>query len=315
MSGLVVASQLNDQFNALLAQRLPDATIQPLAPGVPDDVPETARVLVAIPFRKAGQPFPPRPAGWPFNLKLVQLASSGIDFYPDWLFEGTPVASARGTSANALAEFALAGIFAAAKRLPEIWINQPDQWAHKPLGSVRGSVLGIVGLGAAGAALAQLALALGMRVVAVRRSDSPSPVAGVELAADLPSLFAQADHLVLAAPLTPETHHLVNDALLRHAKPGLHLINIARGALVDDDALLAALEDGRLSRATLDVTHPEPLPAGHPFYHHPRVHLSPHTSVLTPDQRDNLAAKVADNLIRFTNNQPLADLIDRQRGY
>lgn len=315
MPELVIASQLNADFNALLAREIPDATITPVPPGAPESVPEGASVLVAVPFRRAGAALPRRPDGWPFNLRWVQLASSGIDFYPDWLFEGPLVTSARGTSADALAEFALAAIFAATKRLPEIWIDGPQRWNPIPLGTVTGSVLGLVGFGAAGQALARRALALGMRIVAVRRSGVAPEVPGVELAPDLETLFGLSDHVVLAAPLTPETERRVNADLLAQAKPGLHLINIARGALIDDDALLAALDSGKLSLASLDVTHPEPLPDGHPFYRHPRVRLSPHTSVFTPDLRANLALKVAANLNRLRQSQPLIDLVDRARGY
>ena len=107
----------------------------------------------------------------------------------------------------------------------------------------------------------------------------------------------------------------MNRAVLARAKPGLHLVNIARGALIDDDALLEALDDGRVSQASLDVTHPEPLPAGHPYYSHPRVRLSPHTSVHTPQTRINLAAKFADNLSRFHQGAPLDDVVDLARGY
>jgi phosphoglycerate dehydrogenase-like enzyme len=119
----------------------------------------------------------------------------------------------------------------------------------------------------------------------------------------------------LAAPATAQTEGMVNRALLAHAKPGLHLINIARGSLVDDAALLEALDAGRLSLASLDVTHPEPLPAGHPFYGHPRIRLSPHTSVHTAQTRINLAAKFAENLQRFRAGAPLENVVDFARGY
>ena len=98
-------------------------------------------------------------------------------------------------------------------------------------------------------------------------------------------------------------------------KIGLHLINVARGALIDDDALLEALDDERVSLASLDVTFPEPLPADHRYYAHPKVRLSPHTSVHTPDTRHNLAARFAENLDRFRQGAPLADVIDLARGY
>jgi len=154
-----------------------------------------------------------------------------------------------------------------------------------------------------------------MNVVAVRRSSRTIATLGVERAADVRTVFAVSDHVVLAAPATPETDRLVGRDLLAHAKPGLHLINVARGSLIDDAALLEALDDGRLSLATLDVTHPEPLPEGHPFYGHPKVRLSPHTSVHTAQTRVNLAARFADNLKRFRSRTPLRDVVDLARGY
>lgn len=316
MSRLVIASQLNDAFNATLAEHVADAEILALPPGPPTHLPEDARVLVAAPFRKAGGALPPAPPpGWPFDLRWVQLVSVGIDFYPAWLFEGPVVTSARGSSAVALAEFALASIFAAAKRLPDIWIDRADHWSPSPLAIVEGQTLGIVGFGSIGEALAPRARALGLKVLAVRKSDRPITVPGVERAVDVGVLFERSDHVVLAAPATAETDRLVDRAVLARAKPGLHLINIARGALIDDEALLEALDSGRLSLASLDVTHPEPLPAGHPFYTHPRVRLSPHTSVHTPQTRINLAAKFADNLRRFRQGAPLDDVVDLGRGY
>ncbi len=316
MGRLIVASQLDGAFNDALAARAGDIDIVTVPRGSLAELPRTAEVFVAAPFRKAGGTLatqPPR--GWPFDLKWVQLVSVGIDFYPGWLFDGPVVTCARGSSAVALAEFALAAILSASKRLPEIWIDRAAAWAPKPLAMVEGSVLGLVGFGSIGLALAPRAQALGMKVLAVRRSAEAPEVPGVELLGDVGELFARADHVVLAAPSTPETEGLVGRAVLASAKPGLHLINIARGALIDDAALLEALDDGRVGLASLDVTHPEPLPDGHPYYGHPRVRLSPHTSVHTPDTRINLAARFADNLHRFRRGAPLADVVDPVRGY
>jgi phosphoglycerate dehydrogenase-like enzyme len=225
------------------------------------------------------------------------------------------VTSARGSSAVALAEFALASILAAAKRFPDIWIKHAEQWTPTPLSLISGTTLGLVGFGAIGEALAPRAQALGLNVLAVRRSDAAIPVPGVARVASLEELFARCDHVVLAAPATAETEQMINRAVLSHAKRGLHLINVARGALIDDDALLQALDEGQVSWASLDVTHPEPLPAGHRYYSHPRVRLSPHTSVHTPDTRNNLAVRFAENLARFRQGAPLANVIDLARGY
>jgi phosphoglycerate dehydrogenase-like enzyme len=316
MGRLVIASQLNEAFNATLAEHVGEVDILALPPGPPAALPREAEILLAAPFRKAGGALPPEPPrGWPFDLRWVQLVSVGIDFYPPWLFDGPVVTSARGSSAVALAEFALAAIFGSAKRLPEIWIDRAERWSPTPLAIIEGQTLGIVGFGSIGEALAPRAQALGLKVLAVRRSDRPIGVPGVERVADIGSLFERSDHVVLAAPATPETTGLVNRALLARAKPGLHLINVARGALIDDDALLLALDSGQLSLASLDVTHPEPLPSSHPFYGHPRIRLSPHTSVHTPRTRINLAAKFADNLSRFRRGAPLDDVVDLGRGY
>lgn len=312
---LLVASQLPAELNGAVAARFGDVDIVTLPRGAPERWPDDAEIFVAAPFGRAGQTLPDRPPGWPFNLKWIQLMSVGIDFYPGWLFEGPQVTSARGTSSIALAEFALAAIFAAAKRFPDIWIGEASAWQPAPLQLIRGTTLGLVGFGSIGKALAPRAHALGMRVLAVRRNSDEFAVEGVERAASVAELFAQSDHVVLAAPATVETERLIDAKVLSDAKPGLHLINVARGALIDDDALLAAIEAGRVGRATLDVTYPEPLPEGHPFYSHPKVFVSPHTSVFTPDTHANVAARLSDNLIRYRSGAPLIDPVDRAKGY
>ena len=126
--------------------------------------------------------------------------------------------------------------------------------------------LGLMGLGGIGLATAERALPFGMKVRALRRRPEPSPLEGVEVVGSIDELLPEADHLVLAAPATPSTRHLINAETLALVKPGVHLVNIARGALVDQDALRVALDDGRVAMATLDTVDPEPLPEGHWLY-------------------------------------------------
>ncbi|WAH55691.1 D-isomer specific 2-hydroxyacid dehydrogenase family protein [Pseudomonas silvicola] len=319
MSELVIASQLDATFNNALRARLarthPGATVVEVAAGVPSDLPPEATVLMGRPINVRGYQAPDTPPpGWPYGLRWIQLASSGIDFYPAWLFDGLPVTTARGSASDPIAEFALAAIFAHNKHLPAIWVQNTD-WQFTALTPVKGQTLGILGFGSIGTSLATKARALGLRVVALRQSDTPLGVEGVETARDIHHLFAESDHLVLAAPLTPGTRHLVNAQVLASAKPGLHLINIARGGLVDQDALLNALDHGPLGFASLDVTEPEPLPEGHRLYSHPKVRLSPHTSAISTKGGEAIADILLDNLERFLAGQPLHNLADRTRGY
>ncbi|MGE8143723.1 D-isomer specific 2-hydroxyacid dehydrogenase family protein [Pseudomonas frederiksbergensis] len=319
MSQLVIASQLDEDFNEVIRQRLalthPGAEVLDVPAGVPSDLPAEASILLARPINVRGYLAPDTPPpGWPYGLKWVQVVSSGIDFYPKWLFDGPPVSTSRGSAAENIAEFALAAIFAAAKHLPDIWVHD-STWNFTALTPLKGTTLGILGFGAIGRSLATKAHALGINVVALRQSETPFEVEGVEAAQDIHDLFARADHLVLAAPLTAATRHIVNSAVLASAKPGLHLINIARGGLLDHGALLEALDNGAIGLASLDVTEPEPLPDGHPLYSHPRVRLSPHTSAISSNSRHEIADSFLANLERFLNGLAPENLANVQRGY
>lgn len=314
MSSIVIASQLPAAFNHGLRQQLPDAHIIDLPRGAPLDLDPAIAVLLATPMKIHGNHVPDRaPPGWPYGLGLIQLMSSGIDAYPRWLLDRLPVTTAKGSSANAIAEFALAALFAAAKQLPHSWINDAARWDwnQRPrLATLRGSTLGIVGFGAIGRELAAKALALGIKVLALRRSAQPFGLEGVQRAADLNDLFSRSDHVVLAAPLTAATRHLIDRQVLAAAKPGLHLINISRGGLLDHAALLDALDDGRLGLASLDVTEPEPLPPGHRLYSHPLVRLTPHIAASAPEVMDNVAALFIANVAAFRNGGPYTNLLD-----
>ena len=135
------------------------------------------------------------------------------------------------------------------------------------------------------------------------------------MAGSLHEVLAGSDHVVVSAPATAATRHLIDAAAFDALKPGAHLVNVARGALVDQDALLAALDSGRVATASLDVVDPEPLPEGHPLYAHPGVRLSPHISWSAPDTMDRTVALFAENLRRYRAGRPLQGVVDPIAGY
>lgn len=309
----VIASQLDPQANDFIRQQLPEHRVLDLTPEQFNA--ERADVVILRPVNVRGRRVDEAPRGWPWSLRWVQLVSSGIDFYPDWLFQGPQVTSGKGSNAEQVAEFALAAIFSAAKQLPNIWVKD-DDWRFSTLQPVRGKTLGILGLGSIGRSLAAKANALGLRVIALGRPGQPlNAGVPVEAVADIHQLFAESDHLVIAAPLTAQTRGLINRDVLASAKPGLHLINIARGGLLDQQALLEGLDAGWIGRATLDVTEPEPLPAGHPLYSDPRVFISPHTCALSTDGIRGFAEDFVENFRRYHQGETLRNLVDHQRGY
>jgi phosphoglycerate dehydrogenase-like enzyme len=190
----------------------------------------------------------------------------------------------------------------------------PD-WEQIPLGHLEGKTLGLIGAGAIGVEVAKRADAFGMRVIGVRRSATAGDDGPIQLVPTLRDLLAQSDHAVVAAPLTDATRGLVGREALAAAKPGLHLINVSRGQIIDDDALLEAIRAGRVGGATLDVTHPEPLPAGHPYYACPEVWITSHISWSSENGDERIAAKLLDNLDRHLRGEPLIDVVDATRGY
>ena len=251
----------------------------------------------------------PRPDGWPGRVKFVQLASSGTDGYPEWLGDGPVIASSAGTSAPAIAEFVLTAMLMVEKRMPAMiatggeWTEQAEIIA-KPLGTLDGKTLGLLGIGEIGGRVAALAKAFSMTVIAHRRA--PAPVEGVTLVG-FDDLLARADHLVVAAPLTPETAGLIDAAALAKVKRGVHIVNIARGGIIDTDALVAALHDGRVGAASLDVTDPEPLPPGHPLWSAPNARITPHIAWSSAKTPHRIFALFADNIGRFAKGERLVN--------
>jgi phosphoglycerate dehydrogenase-like enzyme len=215
-----------------------------------------------------------------------------------------------------ISEFVLATMLAFEKQLPDVWLHEaPEQWSSAQLGGLKGRSVGIIGFGGIGEAVARLALAFGMDASAFRRRPIPSPVDGVRMAGSLEELLESADHLVVAAPYTPRTHHLLDASALARVRPGVHLVNIARGGLVDQDALRVALDDGRVAMASLDVVDPEPLPAGHWMYSHPRVRVSAHISWSSAEGYRRIFELFLENLERYLAGRPLEGVVDKEERY
>jgi phosphoglycerate dehydrogenase-like enzyme len=249
----------------------------------------------------------------------VHAFGTGVDHFPLDTLDGRLLTCSRGASAIPISEWVLAVMLAFEKRLPDAWITEkPQHWnfpAGGQLGTLYRRTLALIGLGGIGTAVAERALAFGMHVRALRRTDSPSPVEGVDVVGSLEDVLRDADHVVVTAPATPETYHLLDPAAFAAMKPGAHLVNIARGALVDQDALRVALDDGTVARASLDTVDPEPLPEGHWLYAHPKVRLSAHISWSMPDAADLLLGVFTENLQRYQRGEPMLGVVDVAAGY
>jgi phosphoglycerate dehydrogenase-like enzyme len=250
------------------------------------------------------------------GIEWMHLPGTGVDAVPRRLLAGRTVTCARGVSAIPISEYVVAAMLAFEKDFPTTWLDEPPEtWNVARLGELAGKTVGIVGLGGIGTAVARRCLAFDMRVRALRRNPSRTTIEGVEIAMDLPDILESADHLVLAAPATAATARLLDADAFSRMKPGVHLVNIARGSLVDQDALRAALDDERVALATLDTVDPEPLPDGHWMYSHPKVRLSAHVSWSSPRAFDRILASFTDNLRRFAAGEPLEGIVDPDEGY
>lgn len=256
---------------------------------------------------------------WPAvdTLRWVQVAAIGVDAV---LFDGlidsdVVVTNSRGIFEEPIAEYVLGQILAFAKDFRRSAEAQRDRrWQHFDTERVAGASVTIVGPGPVGRAIARLLRAVGMSVRGVGRSAREDPDFGA-ITTDVPSAVADADYVVLAAPLTPQTRGMVDAGVLAAMRPTARLINVGRGELVDTEALVSALHAGALAGAALDVVDPEPLPPNHPLWSAPGVRLTPHHSGDITGWRNALQQQFIANFRRYVSGQPLHNVIDKRRGY
>jgi phosphoglycerate dehydrogenase-like enzyme len=262
------------------------------------------------------------------RLRWVQSAAVGVGslMFPELLASGVVITTARGIRARAIAEHILGVTIALARRLPHAlraqaahrWVQDELEGPSSNVRVLKGARMGIVGLGAIAAELAAIAAPFGFRVSAVRRRvDRPAPPGVDEVWAPdrLLDLLAQSDVVVIAAPHTPDTKRLIGRREVDAMKRGAILVNVSRGKMIDDQAVVEALRAGRLGGAALDVFTTEPLAPDSPYWDLPNVIVTPHTSGSMEDYWTPLVALFSENLRRFESGRDLLNVVDKLAGY
>ena len=261
------------------------------------------------------------------RLRWVQSPAAGVGgmLGPELVASPVVLTSARGVRARAIAEHVLGVTIALARQLPLIIRRQAaHEWALNEIETsgrvirLDGRRMTIVGLGSIGLEVARVAAPFGMRVSAIRkRFNQPLPPSVEEVLPpeSLLDLLARSDVVVLSAPLTADTQHLIDARALDRIKRGAFLVNVGRGKLLHDEAVVAALEDGRLGGAALDVFTKEPLDRESPYWNLPNVIVTPHVAGSMEDYWTPLVALFAENLRRFEAGQPLLNVVDKAAGY
>jgi phosphoglycerate dehydrogenase-like enzyme len=256
------------------------------------------------------------------NVRWIQATSAGIGSMlvrTGLIRTSITFTTASGVHGVPLAEFVVMALLWFAKDGPRMLGDQAARrWQRTCARQLRGSTVGIVGLGGVGREVARTCRAMGLRVVATKRTVDAvrdDAVDALVPTAQLPTLLMEADALVLACPQTPETEGLIGRAELAMLKPGAIVVNIARGAVVDEPALIEALQQGRLGGAALDVAAQEPLPQDSPLWTLPNVLISPHSASTVTVENARLTELFCENLTRYLRGEGLRNLFDRTRLY
>jgi len=254
------------------------------------------------------------------GLKWVQSWGAGVERFltPDFVAAPITLTNAAGIYAVPIAEHVMAFILYFSRRFNRFvrWQSE-HRWEWGEPDELAGKTVGIVGLGGIGSQVARRAKAFDVRVIAVRNHpEKPSPDADEVRGPDgLDWLLTESDYVALCAALTPRTRHLIGAAQLQRMKPTAYLINIGRGALVDEPALIKALREGQIAGAGLDVFETEPLPQDSPLWDMPNVMVTPHNSGSSPRSFSRTMDLFRRNLERYLAGQQLLNVVDKAAGY
>ncbi len=254
------------------------------------------------------------------NLRWVQVLSAGVNnlLFPELVESDVVITNAQGCYGIPIAEHCLALMLAFARGLPAIYRQQPARYWNRsiPIGELHRKTLGILGLGGIGRQVAKRAKGFDMRVLATRNNPVPYEYADEVLpTVEQARVLQESDFLVVAVPLVPETEGMIGANELKSMKSSAILINVARGSVIDEEALIAALGDGEIAGAGLDVFEEEPLPAGSPLWMMPNVIVSPHVSGSSPMSRGRVLDLFIANYRRYVAGEDLLNVVDKGRGY
>jgi phosphoglycerate dehydrogenase-like enzyme len=258
------------------------------------------------------------------SVRWIHSLATGVEkiLFPALIDSKVPLTNARGAFKRSLAEFAILGILFHTKKVRRLVDNQRERkWDNFYVGFANDRVLGIVGYGEIGRECALLAKGLGLKIHALRRNPRKSAVDSlidrVFGPAELQEMLAGIDVLLCAAPLTPETHHMIGDAQFKVMKPTAIVLNVGRGPVIDEAALVRALQNKQIAGASLDVFEHEPLPDSSALWRMDNVLISPHCTDRTdhPDWLDLSMQVFIDNFHRYQNGDPLENVVDKNAGY
>ncbi|MBP2267794.1 phosphoglycerate dehydrogenase-like enzyme [Pseudarthrobacter sp. PvP004] len=254
------------------------------------------------------------------SLKWVHVSAAGVGqlLFDELINSDVAYTNSRGVLSRAIAEFALGFVLDIAKdSRGSLRLQQGRRWQHRVTRRIQGQRALVVGTGSIGREIASLFRAVGLQVSGAGRSSRPGDEFFDEIhsSAELAITVNDFDYVVLAAPLTDDTKHLVDAQVLSAMKPTAHLINVGRGELVHTDALVHALRSGSIAGAALDVVHPEPLPEEHPLWSMENVIITSHMSGDTEHYLEDLGKLFVENLKRFNRGEPLQNVVDKKLGF
>jgi phosphoglycerate dehydrogenase-like enzyme len=255
------------------------------------------------------------------GLRWFHLMSAGVNdlMFPSMLDSDIVLTNARGIFAIPIAESVLAVMLLVSKKLRENFADaEKRHWERLPRQELKGQTAGIFGLGAIGSEVAKRLLCFEMNVVGLkRRPDVPPPAPVDELFGtnDIKEFLYKSDWVIVCSALTPDTYQRFGEAEFKAMKPGAWFVNIARGEIADEDALLEAIENGWIAGACLDAFTQEPLPEDSPFWEHPKVVMTPHNSSNSPNTPQRNLELVKDNFERYLAGKPLRNVVNKSAGY